>query len=322
MSRKFLIKKRRNLDEILEDSFKFFKENVKSILKVIWEQNKIIIAGLVISYFFYNYHYFGMFNSLISFKNKNIETLSPEIYTPQFILTGFVLVIFILIFTPRFMTAVAGFLRYYDTETGKVDIKAVKELVNRKFWGLVGLTFLISFMIVGIVILFSILMVVLSSLKAAGIFLLLAIFIPLILYAVVYLTMVYYVYILEDVSVFEAMSRARYYLRERFWFSLGVIVVMGIILWLINMVLNAPVMIFVMMKTIFMMQENNPAVSGGQGSDILMGILAVLSYIGQLIFRIIYILAMGFLFYSLKEYHTHSGLLEKIDEIGKEDEVS
>ncbi len=317
MKRIFTIKKQRSLDAIIEDSFKFFKSHIKEIIKIIWEQNKIIITGLVILYFLYFYFYFGMFNRLLNFNGSSPVEVDSELFqSVYFGLIAIGLFILALIFFPRLFAAVTGYLRFYNEENGAVDINNVKRLVKSKFWGLVGMTFLLIFLFVILIsLLFLLAFAVGQSSDGFAILLFLIIFVPLVFYASIYFTLVYYVYIFEDIDVFEAISKTRNYLKNRFWFSFGVMFVMSLIVGLVGMVFDAPVSIYFFIKTILMVENQEVAKFAGQG-DIIVSLFSVISYAGQLILRILMIIAVSFLYFSIREYHTGESLYDKIDKIG------
>jgi len=311
--RTFEIKKQRNISQIIEDSFAFFRVNFKKLIKIIWEQNRYFIIGLLISYFMFIYYYYGMFN----FATLRDNTKFEDMLTPQFAVTALALLVFSTIFFLRFFTAILGYLKYYNPETEEVDEEKVKELVNYKFWGLIVLSIILFILMFIIGALLFALFTGLSMLGGFGVFLGVILLLPIIFYLIVYFTLVYYVYILDDVSYGEALTRTMDYLKNRFWFSLGVMFLMGLIIGLIGIVFQAPVSIYMAVKTMMMIKEPNQAaqlVAGG--GDIIISIFSVISYVGQTILRILYFIAISFLFYSLKEYHTGESLLEKIDKIG------
>ncbi len=320
MKKIFTIRKQRGFDAIIEDSFKFFKSHAKEIIKIIWEQNKIIITGLVILYFLYFYYYFGIINKLLDFKIGEKDMIS-DVYESYYLgLIALSLFLLILIFIPRLFAAVTGYLKFYNEENGKVDKETVKKLVKEKFWGLIGLTFLlIFFIILFISILLMFIFAVGQSNKGFAIFLFVIIFFPLLLYASIYFTITYYVYIFEDIDVFTAISKTKNYLKNRFWFSFGVMFVMSLIISLIGAVINAPVSIYFFIKTILMAQSQDIAPYSGQG-DLIISFFSVISYIAQVILRILMIIALSFLYFTLREYQTGESLYDKIEKIGTKSE--
>ncbi len=321
MKKIFQLRKQRGLDAIIEDSFKFFKAHAKPILKIIWEQNRIILTGLVLSYFLYVYFYFGMLNQLFSFRNgvpsQNVEMFS----SPYFSLVMLSLFIFSLIFTPRFFGAIVGYFRAYNEETGEVDIEQVKELVRNKFWGLIGLTLVIGIIAVLIMIGTSLILAgVTSILGDWGVFLFLVMFFSFMIYGILYFSLTYYVYFFEDIGIAEAIFKTKTYLKGRFWFSFGVLFIMGLIIALISSAVNAPVTIYIFIKMFWMVKNPEVTQYSGQG-DFIVAIFSIISYLGQMILRILMIIAMTFLYFSLKEYHTGEGLIQKINQIGRKEDA-
>jgi len=320
MKKIFQIKKQRDISTIIEDSFSFFKSHAKNILKIIWEQNRIILTGLIITYFFYVYYYFGMLNNI--FNLKGVHSSEMQIFSsPYFSLLIFALFIFSLIFTPRFFAAITGYFRVYDEQTGKADAEKVKELVQNKFWGLIGLSLLIGFLAILILVFTSLILAgIMSLLGSFGVFIFIVIYFSLIIYGLLYFGLSYYVYFFEDIGVFEAIMKTKTYLKGKFWFSFGVFVVMGIIILLISGVVNAPVSLYVIFKTVWMVKNPDVTQYTGQG-DFVVAFFSVISYLGQMILRVLMIMAMTFLYFSLKEYHTGEGLLGKINQIGSKEDA-
>ena len=320
MKKIFAIKKQRGLDAIIEDSFKFFRSHAKKMIKIIWEQNRFIILGLAVSYFIYIYNYFGMFNKMLTISGQDSSANSNLFDSPLFAFVFLALFILGLIFLPRFFSAIAGYMKVYDEQEGKVDEQKVKVLVKENFWGLIGLTLLIGIVVVIISSLIVFFMVsVMKTVNPVLILIFLPVGLLFVSYIIIYLTLSYYVYFFENIGVFEVLTKTGKYLKKKFWFSFGVIFVMSLIIGLIGMVLNAPVSIYFLVKTLLMAKNEDVARFAGEG-DIIVSIISVLSYAGQTILRILMVIATTFLYFSLREFHTGESLYDKIDKIGvKED---
>ena len=313
------IQKQRNLDTIIEDSFKFFKENAKDLIKLIWQQNSLIIIGLLVSYFLYYYYYFGSINQMINVESGKAE-MDIELMSVKFLLVLSAMLLFSLVFFPRFITAIAAYMQLYDRHNGKVDPEEVKKIVNQKFWGIIALTIILAILLFVLVFFIVLLAAGLSKLGSAGIFLIFALALPLILYLVVYLSMVYYVYIFEDQGSVETFKKTYKYIKHRFWFSFGVIFIMGLIVSLIGAVLNAPISIYIMLKTMGIIQKSGTVEAIANQSDMVVAFLGLVSFAAQLILRILTIISMVFLYFSLREYHTGESLYEAIDQIGEHED--
>ncbi len=315
------IKKLRTLDAIIEDSFKFFKTHAKEILKIIWEQNSLIIIGLLVSYFLYYYFYFGALNQFLNIESGK-DAFASNLFSVKFAVVMIAMFIFSILFFPRFFAAVTGYMYLYDQHKGAVKPTEVKKIVNQKFWRLIGLTIIIILLLSLLLLVAILIMTFLSKLGAAGIFLALALGLPLILYLIVYISLVYYVYFFENVGILVALLRSYLYLKQRFWFSFGVIFIMGIIVTLIGAVFNAPVSIYAMIKTMGIVKSSGLNEFTNPQGDAVVAFLGILSYIGQLILRILTIISMVFLYYSLREYHTDENIYETIEQIGQNDEAN
>ena len=316
MKKIFQIKKQRSFSAVIEDSFRFFKMHAKNIIKIVWEQNRIVLTALVITYFLYVYFYFGQLNNAFTFIRGNTITSKTEAST-NFILVAVALFILILIFAPRFFAAVAGYFRAYDEQTGKVDVGKIQELVRKKFWGLIGLT-LVIFILAVLIFLFTSLIlggVMVGLGGTIGAILFLFIYIFMIIVGVLYFGLSYYVYFFEDIGFAEAIFKTKSYLKDKFWYSIGIFVLMGFLIWLISLLINAPVTLYALLKSLWMSKDSEIAKYAGQG-DLIVAIISIISFIGQMILRILMIISMGLLYFSLREHKTGEGLLDKINQIG------
>jgi uncharacterized membrane protein/preprotein translocase subunit SecE len=312
------IKKQRNIDAIIEDSFKFFRLHIKEMLKIVWEQNRILLTLLVIVYFLNTYYSFDIFTQLQQMKNGEANPAGAQ----NSALSGLISIVFGLlsiIFFPRFFAAIAGYMQLYDKNKGQVNPDEVKQIVKDKFWGLIGLSFTLGIILVLIILFAAFLFTGLAMLGAAGVFLIIAIVIPLIMYAVVYLSLVFYVYFFENVDMGVAISRTATYIKERFWFSFGVIFIMTLIVMFIASAVNAPIYIYLILKGVAIFGDNNAMAPGGQSGDIFISLYSIVSYLAQLVLRVLTMISLVFLFFSLKEYHTNESMFEKIDQIGNDD---
>jgi len=321
MKKIFQIKKQRSFSAVIEDSFRFFRINAKNIIKIVWEQNRIVLTALVITYFLYVYFYFGQLNDAFTFIKGNTITSKTEA-SPNFILVAVILFILTLIFAPRFFAAVAGYFSAYDEQTGQVDVAKIQELVRKKFWGLIGLT-LVIFILALLIFLFTSLIlggVMVGLGGTIGAILFVFIYIFMIIVGVLYFGLSYYVYFYEDIGFAEAIFKTRAYLKDKFWYSFGIFILMVLIIWLISLVINAPVTLYALLKSLWMAKDSEIAKYAGQG-DLIVAIISIISFIGQMILRILMIISMALLYFSLREHKTGESLLGKINQIGSKEDV-
>jgi len=311
------IKKQRSIDSIIEVSFKFFKLHIKDMLTIVWQQNRILLTLIIISYFLYTYYSSNLFTKLqqIGIGNGNINTMNMTNFGMSIVIV-LIFAILSLIFFPRFFAAIAGYMQVYDKNRGEVDTEKVKQIVNDKFWGLLGLIFSLAIIFILFIIVVSFLFTGLLKLGIAGGFLMIALYIPLVLYLVVFLSLVFYVYFFDNVDISTAISRTVSYIKERFWFSFGLILLMSFIILFITWAVNIPLYVYLILKDVSLFGRHNMMVKNG---DIFISLYSMFSYIAQLVLKVLTMISMVFLFFSIKEYHTNESMFDKIDQIGNDD---
>jgi MFS family permease len=321
----FEFQKERALDNIIEASFKLLRKHFKPMFSILWKYNSAIIIGFFISYFLYFYLFFGRFSRIFAsssvFVNKFDATQSFN--DPKFIAVILVLLITSLLFYPRFYATIMGYIRVYKENNGVVEPEKVNEYIKGKFWGLIGLSFYIGIIVFVIIILVFFLFSALLSLGTGARVLVFLGFIAFFLFAVyisITLSLVFPIYFFDDTSASESLSLSFKYIKNKWWFSFWVLFVVGLIIGLLGSAVNMPVTIYATVKDLSVIDESNSVNTiVSQSGDIIVSLLSVLSLIVQYILKVVYLIALALLYFSLKEYHTQEGILEKIDSIGKQD---
>jgi len=310
MKKVFEFKKQRNIDDIIESSFKFFRDHIKPILKIFWENNQIVTIGLFISYFFYNYYAYQFLGVLLG-KQTEKSTINPLLI--DFIDIAFI--IFITIFSVRFILTVVGYIVSYINNEGKVKEKEILKFVRIKFWPFIGATLLLIFIVSIIIIISSLIFsMLILFLGKTGVIISILLAIPPIIYFLTFLNIYYQVFLLDNASAIEAISLTRKYLKGKFWFSFFVIFVLGIIIWLIGMIFNIPVIVYTFIKGLSAADNPDAVIEMLQG-DLFISSMSVVSLAGQTVLNVLSIIGSVMLYYTLKEYHTSEGLLEKLEKL-------
>jgi len=317
MKTKFELKRLRSFDQTIEASFRYFRTFFKPIFRLLWQNNKILIIALFVSYFLYNYYASQMFN--FNF-NGTKNTVNQETTW----LSVVILIVFLLlsvVFFTRYLLTVYGFMEAYEKHRDTVKIEEeVAQTVNSRFWPFIGASFFLFFIMFIVIALAGLLFFVLFSLsKGLAVFLLLVLMLPLIVYIIVLSNLYYPVYFFEKTSVSQALRLAYRYLKERFWYSFGVIFVLGIVVTIISIVFNVPLYIYLMLKGFLAFKDPNAFAQSLQ-KDVVLSFFAVLSFAGQTLLRALSLIGSAILYFSIKEYHTAAGTIEKIQNIGKHDD--
>lgn len=322
MKKIFEFKKQRNFDNIIEGSFKFFREHIKPILIQTWKQNKLIITILLLSYFINSFYATGsMLNDYfkIIFNQKDTMQLSNFFSNPIFITSYILVIIFSLVFIIKFTLIIIGYIKIYVSDNGVVDENKLVNYVKNNFWSLAAAFFLYFLFTVFVFSLIVLTIVGLASIGKLGIFISILLGTFSFLYLIVFSSLYFQVYLLDEVSITSSFKLTYHYLKNRFWFSLLVLLVLWIIILLLSSVFQAPIAIFTISKGI-MGISNTAAVEFSTTEKIILSFFSVISFVGQNIIKILSIIGTTILYFTLKEYHTQEGLLEKLEQIGQSNE--
>ena len=304
----FQFQKERSADNIIEASFMLLRKHFKPMFSILWKYNAVLIMGYIFSYFmFYLFFTRGIqnFSRNIFRGQREINNLFGD---PKFILTFLVMLIFSIILYPRFYATILGYIRVYKENNGVVTPEKVNVYIKEKFWGLIGMTLLLVLVAViyGFIFgLFSEFVGFISILLLVGI-----------VYLSIIVTIMYPTYMFEDISVTEAITKGFSYVKTKWWFVFGTMFLMGIILWFLGLVADTPIYIYSYIKDI-------GAAKGAevieQNLDVILAVISVISLIIGYILRTASLITTALTYFSLREYHTQEGILDRIDSIGKED---
>jgi len=306
----FEFKKQRSFDDIIENSFKFFRDHIKPILKIFWENNQAVTIGLFISYFFYNYYAYQFLGVLLG-KQTEKSTINPLLI--DFIDIAFA--IFAIVFSVRFFLTVIGYIVSYINNEGEIKEKEILKFVHKKFWTFIGATLILILIVVVIIIISSLIFALLIAILGSnGVKISILLAIPPIIYFFTFLNLYYQVLLLDNVTPGEAISLTRKYLKGKFWFSFLVIFVLGIIIWLIGMIFKVPVIIYTFIKGVAAADNPDVLIDMLQG-DLFISAMALVSLAGQTVLNVLSLIGSAILYFSLKEYHTNQGLLEKLEKL-------
>ncbi len=296
----FEFQKYRNFDQIIEGGFIFLRQNFKPLMQMIWKVNAVYIVAFIVGMIGFYYYFFGLYSDFISSGIKGTKVDINDDNFTTLIFLGLFIIVASIVFFVRFYGTIYGYIKSYINGNGKVDEIFIRNFISKKSMGYVGLVIVSAFLLV---IAFLLLII-------PGIWL----SIPL--------SIAVSAYFLDYDNVADSITKSIDYVKTKWWFSFGVIFVVGIIISLLQMVFNAPSSIYTIIKAISGMDLENPAAFQSPiTNDPIMILFQVISIIGRVFLSILQIITMAILYYSLKEYHTSEGSLSKIDRIGTKNEL-
>lgn len=270
---KIEFRKVRDFGALLGVTFDYIKQNIKLLFKsnLLIGSPFILLAGV----------FMGIYqSSIFNFRvQPEIEQFAiPFLFSMFFMMLSYLVIIIV---------TYSHLILYKNSEAGNFDIDDVWQNVKRNFW-------MILFTGIGYSILSFIGFVFLI---VPGIYLSIA------------LSIIFIVRLEERLNFFEAVSRCVKIVSGNWWFTFGIIIVVGMIQGFLGFILYVPNYIV----TIFLAFAGVDSNTGDLGR-VLYIISSIIATFGVLLYSISTI-AIAFQYYNLVERKEAPGLVQQIEEI-------
>jgi hypothetical protein len=291
MNRPIQLQKERDFSEKLNISFQFFTQNAKPLLTaLLYIVGPVaMIAGIAMG--------FGQDSlmDLTSNPEKIVEMSRDDPFAIyKSMLTGtYVLGIFCYGIAYLFLyLVVCSYMDIYADSGAKQEITVdmIWEKVKENLLMSIGLQISVLF----VVLLGALLLII------PGIYLGIA------------LSIVFMIFIREKLSISDCIRRALYLVKDKWWSTFGLLFVMSFIVGIASMIFGLPAAVLQIMGLVNKMSY----------STILTIIATIISTVGGLLFTSLTIIAVNFQYFNLVERKEGTGLLNAIDNIGKNEIVS
>ncbi|PHR74682.1 MAG: hypothetical protein COA67_01025 [Lutibacter sp.] len=284
-------KKTRDLGSIITDTFKFIRKNWKGYFGTI-----IRIAGpaLVLLILSLGYYMVSLGGVMKGITNGGINVEPPEIFTFEVGIALLVAMISGLVFYVLMQTSSLYFIKSYIDNRGIVDRNEIISNVKQNFWKFLGYGILMMIMVMfGVMLCFF-----------PGI------------YIAIVLSLGTSILVFEGKSVGDTISHCFKLIKDHWWETFGVLLVVGILVSILSMVFSIPALIYQMVTMMSQIGQDDPTAVLGLFSDPIYLALNALSYIGQFVLSSITLIATVFVYYDLNEQKNLTGTIEKIDRLG------
>lgn len=286
-------KKKRELGEILSDTFGFIRMNFKSLFLTILKNTAPAIILLVIALAFMTYVY-SDFIGAFSLGVQSGDDLGALNVSLMMISVVILLIAGVLFYGTIFGT-ILHFIKSYVQNQGEVNPDEISAGVKKDFWKIIGLSIL-SGLISG----FAFMLCVLPA-----------------VYVYVPLSLVFAILVFRNTGTFDTIGESFELVKNEWWITFATLLVIFIIGMIISAIFSLPAMFYGIFKGIVVASEGTFT----DPSLMTDWISIVLSVIGDLIrYFIMYLLtaiSSAFIYFNLNERKHHTGTLERIDSIGK-----
>ncbi len=267
---------KRELGEILSDSFAFIRQNLKPLFRVLVKTSGIPFLILLFSQAYYQYM---------------ILVDGPQSIFGSGIIALLVLLLATLFYYGFSSSTLLQFVRHYEAGKGQV---VESEVINhaKASTGNMILLFIVTYLlfIVGLVFLI----------------------IPGI-YLIVPILLSFPLLILRNLSVGNALSQAFSLCKGNWWVTFGTLFVIGLILGIASFIFQAPAIIFQTAVPLFGDMDFSNGFSSPFA--IIFILLTAVGSSASYVFYLIMIIAIAFVYYDLDEEQNKTGLKERINQL-------
>ncbi len=289
MNNKYIeFKKKRELGDILSDTFAFLRQEGKSLFSVLIKTCGIPFVLLLLASAYYTYASSNLFDT-VSIGNGQMFNSGAMIISLLLMLAA------LLAFYGLLFGSVLHYLKAYIDNKGTVDYSNVVQGVKKDFGSILGLGALS-----GIIIFFGFMLCILPG-----------------IYLYVPMSLVFSILVFRNVSVSDAISESFQLVKNEWWITFATLFVLGVIIWVISMVFSIPALMYTFSKTFTAASEGTYADPSAMIDWVFIA-LNTISSAAQYVLYVITAIATAFIYFNLNERKYATGALEQIDSLGNE----
>ena len=286
-------KKKRELGDILTDTFSFIRINFKNLFLIILKNTAPAIILLIIALAFMTYVY-SDFIGEFSLGIQNGNDLGALNITLMVISLVILLIAGVFFYGTIFGT-ILYYIKSYVYNKGEINVEEIRTGVKEDFWKIIGLSIL-SGLISGVAFMLCVLPAI---------------------YVYVPLSLVFAILVFRNTGTFDTIGESFELVKNEWWITFATLLVIFIIGIVISAIFSLPAMFYGIFKGIVVASEGT-FTDPGLMTD---WISIALSVVGDLIrYFIMYLLtavSSAFIYFNLNERKHHTGTLEQIDSLGK-----
>ncbi|MCY2688112.1 hypothetical protein [Salinimicrobium sp. TH3] len=286
MSQPIEFRKQRELGDIITDTFKFLRQNLKPLFMDIFKITGPVFVILILAIGYYSYLGMDLLSNpfLVETSEINVET---------FFISVFILFVSLLAFYVLLYNTVLHYIKSYIENSGEVDHSQVSRGVKQDFGSMLGLVILI-----GIITVFGLMLCFFPG-----------------VYVWVPLSLAPAMLIFARTSVMDSISYSFSLIKDNWWTTFFTLFVITLLIYIIGLIFQFPLMIYMFIKALVMSQEGSIA-NPADVVDWVYVFFNVLSSLFQYLLSVIGVVASAFIYYHLDEKKNATGTYERISNLG------
>ncbi|SFW29623.1 hypothetical protein [Cellulophaga fucicola] len=280
-------KKKRDLGEILGDTFAFLRGQLKPFFNTFFKIAGPYLVVFLLCNAFYTY-------SVGNIINFNLES-SDEISSALLIgLSAFLFIISMGVAYAMAQSVTLHYIKSYVENNGATNFEQIKSEVYSTFWKFIGLAFL-----VGICVLIGLMFCIIPG-----------------VYLYVPLTLSFSILIFNKKSVGDAFSDGFSLVKDYWWITFATLLVVGIVVTIAGYAFSVPSAIYMYAKMGVFSAEIDPSNMGDTLIDPIGIVINMISILFQYLLSIITVVAGALIYFDLNERKNLTGTLERIKSLG------
>lgn len=285
-------KSERDLGAIITDAFGFIRTEWKSLFTCIF---KITWPFLVISLFALALYFYSFSNILDNLSSNSFESNPFAMFSGSNFLLIFLLMFAATATYTLMQIATTLYIKSFIENKGQIVYDDIVRQTKTKFWPILGFV-IISFILITIGTLFCLI---------PGIYL----YVPL--------TLGIAIMTFEDKTVSETISHCFTLVKNKWFETFGILLVVMILIGILGYVFSIPSLIYSIVKIATSISKEDPSAVKGIFSDPIYLALSIFSYVGRFLMTVISVVAIVLIYFDLNEQKYQSGTIEIIDNLGE-----
>lgn len=286
-------KKERDLGSIITDTFKFIKEEYRTLFRLYIKHVGWLLLLVIAASTYYQYQ------SLKISTNVLTETGPAAFLTEMIADTGVAILLLSMAsiaYSALSLVVITSIIKSYVQNNGEINEDEVNQFVKQFFGRTLG-----SLVVVGLLVFIGFLLFVLPG-----------------IYLIVPLALIFPILVFQEKTFAEAFSESFKLIKNNWWISFSTLLVVSILISLIGGLFQLPIVVMTAMETFVSIQDG----TGTPGTETLSGnwlymLFYILAALAQYLLGIVTLISLTLVYFNLNEFHNKTGTLEDIDRIGK-----
>lgn len=279
-------KRQRELGDIINDTFRFLRENYKFLSKLIFKIAGPTFLILLMAVSYYSYLSLGTVGN-------SIFEIAEGLDIGMYFFSGAILIFSLLAFYVLLYGTVLHFINSYIKNRGSVMEQEVRQGLKHDFGNLFGIL-----VISGIILFFGLLLCILPG-----------------VYLWVPLSIAPAVLVFGRHSILDSIGQAFSLIKDNWWMTFTTLLIMVILVYIIGLIFQIPLFIYYFIKTFTIADESSVA-DPSSLFDWVYVVFNVISSLAQYLLSTIIIVAVAFVYYHLNEKKNLTGTYETISNLG------